>query len=129
MFGLKWPTRIDGDDQDDDSPVIDLTKVVLMRSENEFRRLRAAQYVAETEPMAMLSSEVYEASPALTWTDKPPNVAGLFFVRTGPGQPTRVVDVFRVGADKWQAEWSDLGPIDVAKCGYQFSDFPIREPR
>lgn len=133
MFNLKrfWPVDIDGDDQDDEpdsGPPIDWSKVTLLRSEAQFREKRAEQYEAGIEPMAQVL-DVYEASPTLRWTSTPPNVEGLFFVRTGPGQPTRVVDVFRVHGTKWCAEWSDLGPIDVATCGYQFSDFPIREPR
>lgn len=71
---------------------------------------------------------VYEAAPRPRWTADEPRRSGLYFVRAGPGDPTRVVDVYHDPVRGWSCEWSDITPRPIRGSGLQFSDRPIQEP-
>lgn len=72
---------------------------------------------------------VYEVRPRPRWTNAEPHTAGLYFIRLGPDEPTRVADVYFDPIRGWCLEWSDIPARPLRGSGMQFSDRPIEEPR
>lgn len=71
---------------------------------------------------------VYEVRPRPRWTNAEPQRAGLYFIRLGPGEPTRVADIYLDAIRGWCLEWSDISPRPLRGSGMQISDRPIEEP-